>query len=339
MIRASVQAGIVTGKFVKGQIDQKFWREPGKLRFVIGLLLLAIAYGFYGGDQPRPLWEALLDIGRGQILAVMPLAILTQWILLLAFWMLFGLVMGVSFVKLGKPISDMAIGMVVFGAEMVLFTLALMSLVEGQGLAAFGWLLAFAALNLPLAFAARAQLRKKGLPERPVAILWLLYMGLIAALFAFIAFCVVIVFWVGELAAPNREGVVKGVLIGLLVLTLIMCFRFHGDVLSQVEVPKSLMYFIDFSLALAAGVVAVIGVQETPVTLGPVPAWVVAVGPPLIVAGMILFSHLRGMRESTPRWTACLVAGVLAAFLVLPATLGLTRLLGPVLPSVDLPFL
>lgn len=339
VIAASVVVGAGIGRFTKDQIDQRFWQDPGKLRFVIGLVLLTVAYAFYGGDQPRPFGEALLDIGRGQILGVMPLAILTQWLLLMAFWIVLGLVMGVPLAKLGRPFADTAIGVFVFGGELVLFTLAVMSAVEGAFASAAAWFLAFAAINLPIAFAGRAALRRKGLPERPVAVLWLAYTGVLALLFGFVAACVALVYWVAGLGPPTQGGVVKVVLIVVLMIALIMCFRFRSDVLAEVDAPESLLFFIDFSLALATGVVAVIGVQQAPVTLGPVPSWLVAVGPPLIVAAMILLVHLRRLRESTPRWTACLVTGVLASFLVLPATAGLALVLSPVLPQVDLPFL
>ncbi|MEU6857293.1 hypothetical protein AB0B28_00240 [Glycomyces sp. NPDC046736] len=337
--RASITAGIGIGRFTKDQIERRFWQDPGKLRFVIGLVLLTVAYAFYGGDQPRPLAEALLDIGRGQILGVMPLAILTQWTLLMAFWIAFGLLMGVPLAKLGKPLADIAIGMTVLAAELVLFALVIMSVVEAEFAAAVAWFLVFAAANLPLAFTARAAFRKRGLRERPVLVLWLVYTGTLTLLLGFIAVCATVVFAAAELGPPTQGGVVKVVLIVVLVIALIMCFRFRSDVLAEVDAPESLLFFIDFSLALATGVVAVIGVQQAPVTLGPVPSWLVAVGPPLIVAAMILLVHLRRLRESTPRWTACLVTGVLAAFLVLPATAGLALVLGPVLPQVDLPFL
>ena len=164
-------------------------------------------------------------------------------------------------------------------------------------------------------------------------------------LFGLIAGITAAVYVYGEMDPPTLTGSFGAAtgcsstadLIAVLRIALLMGFRFRSDVLGEAEAPEALQYFIDFSLGLAAEVVAVFGAQESPVTLDPIPAWVLALGPPLIVAAMIFTVHLRNLRETTPRWTAGLVTGVLAAFRVLPATLLLTQVLSPVLPQVDLP--
>jgi hypothetical protein len=339
-----VDAGIGAGRFVKEQVDGKFWRDPGKLRFLIGLVLLVVAYGFYGTDQSRPLGEALLDIGRGQLLAVMPLAITTQWILLIACWLLLGLVMGVPFAKLGKPIADTVLGLAVIGVQLLICALAFLAFGNGRNEEGAAWSAVFAAtvlvlvllMMLPNSQAAKAG--KRPSPAKALGFLWPLLTVLIAVCYLIVLGIVLAVLHFGG-GDPDDAAIIRGVLVAVLVLALIMGFRFRNDILGEAEAPEALLYFIDFSLALAAGVVAVFGAQQSPVTLGPVPAWVIALGPPLIIAGMIFTVRLRRLRETTPRWTACLLTGIGAAFLVLPATLGLTRLLNPVLPTVDLPFL
>lgn len=340
-VSAAVDAGFGAGKFVKDQIEQQFWTDPGKLRFVIGLLLLVVAYGFYGGDQSRPLGEALLDIGRGQVLALMPLAITTQWILLIAFWLLLGLVMGVPFAKLGKPIGETALGLALIGAHLVLFTLAVMALADGRVGEGLLWYLAFAVLVLPLLIVGIRQQRASGVrpkPHQSAPVMWLLFTLAMTLLSGLIFGIVAAVQSWGD-RTMTLEDALRGDLVAVLVLTLLMGFRFRADILSEAEAPEALLYFIDCSLALAAGVIAVLGAQQAPVTLGQVPTWLLALAPPLIVAVMIYLVRLRKLRADTPRWTACLVTGALAAFLVLPATALLTRLLQPMLPRVDLPFL
>lgn len=337
-IRWAVDAGIAVGRFAKDQVDQKFWRDPGKLRLIIGVLLFAVAYGFYGADQSRPLGQALGDTVRGQVLAFMPLAITAQWLLLLLFWLLLGLVMGVPFLKLAKPIGDVLIGTVVIAAEVLCYTLWIAALRDGRYAESWGWLAAFAAINLVLIGLAQASPRTRR--SWPAALgVWLLLDVLLIVLFSIVAGVIAAVRAAMDLPPSDQAGMVRLALIAMTVVFLMLCFAFRSTYLNEVEVPESLLYFIDFSLALAAGIVAVAGVQQSPVTLGPVPAWVVAVGPPLIVAGMLFTVRLRRLRESTPRWTAVLVGAIGAAFLVLPATILISKALAPLLPQPDLPFL
>jgi hypothetical protein len=325
-----------------GQIEGRFWRDPGMLRLVIGVALFVVAYGFYGTAQSRPLGDALADTVRGQILTFMPLAIMTQWLLLLLSWLLLGLAMGVPFAKLGKPIGDIVVGMVVVTAEVVCFTLALMGFVEDEPAAGTVWLLLFAAVNLPLAFIGRSQARQRGTDQRgfwkSLPGLWLLFTLLMLALCGLVAGVVALVRAAAGMPDLDVPGAIRIALIATSVVFFANCFQFRSEYLSMVDTPNALLYFIDFSLALSAGIVALIGVQQSPVTLGPVPAWVVAAGPPLIVAGM-LFVRLRGFKEETPRWASTLVVAVGASFLVLPASLLLSKLLAPLLPQPDLPFL
>jgi hypothetical protein len=343
-IKALVKAGVATGGFVKAQIEGKFWQDPGKLRLVIGVLLFVVAYGFYGQAQSRPLGEALADIVRGQVLAVMPLAIMTQWLLLIVFWLLLGLVLGVPVGKLLKPIGDITIGIVLITAEVLMFTFSVLAFGTGDPAVGGAWLAGLTAVNLVLAWMGVASERRR-LGRRPDG--WrgsVVLLGLVLTFLLLVLFCMIggIIAWVrGMMGADLTDpaGAIRVALIAMLVVFLLSCFMFRSGYLNEAGAPEALFYFIDFSLALAAGVVALLSVQQSPVTLGPVPAWVVAAGPPLIVAGMLFFVRLRGLRGETPRWTAALLVAAGAAFLVLPATLLLTKILAPLLPQPDLPFL
>jgi hypothetical protein len=338
-------------KFTKGQVDQRFWREPGKVRIVIGVVLLAVAYGFYGADQPRPLGEALLDLGRGQFLAVMPIAILTQWLLLIMFWLLFGRLAGVPLKELAKPIGTVASGTVAIALELAPFTLGALALIGGDlpiAAAGFG---AMFALNLALALLTAARERRKP-PEARDTRFWvrnplaltLLLTVLLSVLFVLVAVLVAIGYAVYAYfsgagpATLTPASVIRGEVIAVSVVFLLSCFRFRSDSLAEVDAPPAVLHFADLSLALSAALVAATGVAGSPVVLGAVPPWLIAVGPPLTVAAMVLGIYLTRMRDATPRWSVCLAVSVAAAFLVLPATKGVTALLALFLPTVTAPF-
>ncbi|HEY1094342.1 MAG TPA: hypothetical protein VGE61_06545 [Glycomyces sp.] len=337
-------------KFAKGQVDQRFWREPGKVRIVIGVVLLAVAYG-YGADQPRPLGEALLDLGRGQFLAVMPIAILTQWLLLIMFWLLFGRIAGVPLKELAKPIGTVASGTVVIAVELAPFTLGALALIGGDTAIAAAGFGAMFALNLALALLTAARERRKPPEARdtrfwvrnPVALALLLTV-LLSVLFVLVAVLVALGYAVYAYfsgagpAALTPASVIRGEVIAVSVVFLVSCFRFRSDSLAEVDAPPAVLHFADLSLALSAGLVAATAVAGSPVVLGAVPPWLIAVGPPLTVAAMVFGIYLVRMRDATPRWGVCLVVSVAAAFLVLPATKGVTALLALFLPNLTAPF-
>lgn len=338
-------------KFAKGQVDERFWREPGKVRIVIGFVLLAVAYGFYGSDQSRPLGEALLDLGRGQFLSVMPLAILTQWLLLIAFWLLFGRLAGVPFKELAKPIGTVVSGTLAIAVELAPFTLGALALVDGDlGLAAAGFGAMFA-LNLALALLTAVRERRKP-PEARDTRFWvrnplalaLLLTVLLSVLFLLVAVLVTLGYAVYAHfsgAGPvtlTPAAVVQGELVAVSVVFLASCFRFRSDSLAEVEAPPTVLHFADLSLALSAALVAATGVAGSPVALGSVPPWLIAVGPPLTVAAMAFGIYLVRMRDAAPRWGVSLAVSVAAAFLVLPAAKAVTALLALFVPTITAPF-
>ncbi|MFC6081237.1 hypothetical protein [Sphaerisporangium aureirubrum] len=362
-------AGSVFG-FARRRVQERFWRETDKMAPLISLLLLVIAYAFYGREQTRTLPEALLDLGKEQLASVLPLAIVTQWVLLCAFWLVFGLLLGVTRERLMYPLSSMLFLAVLTG-YMILFTTALMGVfADGVQVAEAGVF----ALAVPLMYlgnvldgperrARHARMREEmraeaGLPEvrrgaahrliwgsadRPgsrwlpppgpmlggvlaVFVMFALLTGVIYALKAF-----------GEPRPPTVAEVVHAELVVTSLLFLLSCFYFRTVTLMELDPPPALFHFVDLSLALSACAVAVAGLPDSAVTLGPVPPWVVAMGPSLVVAALILGIHLREQRAGTPRWGICLAVSVAAAVLVWPAKIVLTEVLPPLIGLLPLP--
>ncbi|MEO3809509.1 hypothetical protein ABGB17_10965 [Sphaerisporangium sp. B11E5] len=336
----------------------------------ISFVLLVIAYAFYGQEQKRTLPDALLHLGKEQLAEVLPAAIVTQWVLLIGFWLLFGLLLGTPFGKLASPLTTMAFLLVLTG-YLAVFTPALMALFSGgAGRAEMGVF----ALAVPLMYAGYvlegperrlevARLRREmraqqGLPEvrrGPVRRLlwgseegprsrWLPPPGYVAAgvfaVFLLFSLLVGVVYGVkafGEPRPPSPDEVVRGVLVLMTFLFLLSCFSFRTTALTDLNPPPALFHFVDLSLALSACVVAVVGLPDSPVTLGPVPPWMIAVGPPLVVAALILGIHLREQRADTPRWGVCLAVSVGVALLVWPLKILLIEVLPPYLRLLPLP--
>lgn len=356
--------------FTRHQIQSRFWRETGKLSTVITFVLLVIAYAFYGEEQERTLPEALLSLAKERLAEVLPTAIVTQWVLLIGFWLLFGLLLGMPFVKLLWPLTAMFY-LVVLTAYLVVFTPSLMASFSGgpgpPEIAVFalavpliylGYLLEGPERRVHVAGQQRELRAQQGLPERrrgPVGRLlwgeesgaasrWLPPPGHLAAgAGAWLVLCSILVAVVYGFKAlvgalpPTPDEVVRGELVVMTFLFLLSCLYFRVTAPAEQDLPPALFHFVDLSLALSACAVAVAGLPDSPVTLGPVPAWVVAVGPPLVVAALILGTHLRELRAETPRWGVCLGAGVAAALLVGPLRIVLTDVLLPYVRLLPLP--
>lgn len=341
-------------EFVAGQIEQKFWQDTGKLRTFLTFVLLAIAYGFYGKQQSRPLGDALVDLGREQLLSVLPLAIVTQWVLLCCFWVVFGLLMGLRGHQLRAPLEVLT-GAVALSIELVLFTIALLSLIGGDlGLAGLAVLAMFPVTYVFLAAwydperaqpdqaatgprwpRTHAENAASRLQVRPVAVL--VYTGLWSLVFAIPAVIVVLVYVLGGFSPPTLGGVIRVELIVMVVFFLLSCLGFRAEMQSTERVPPVLFHFIDLSLALSTVVIALTQLPSSTVTLGPVPSWLVAAGPPLLVAAMVFGLHLLKERENVKRWRACLVACGAVALVAGPAVVLLTSLLSPVTGLLPLP--
>jgi hypothetical protein len=108
-------------------------------------------------------------------------------------------------------------------------------------------------------------------------------------------------------------------------------------VAAQPEVPPALLPFIDLSMALSACAIVLSGFGQSAVTLGSVPVWVVAIGPPILVALLVFTANVLRLRSGTTRWGACVLAAVAAALLVWPAKEALHWLLRPLVELLPLP--
>lgn len=332
--------------FGRGQVEQQFWRDGGKLTTLLSLTVLVLAYGFYGDEQPRPLVGALVELVREQLLAVLPLAVLTQWVLLWLFWLLFGLLMKLPRAQLVEP-AVLFNSVLVFSGLMVLFTLVFLGLARQDWGAAAGWYAAVVAASYLLIVVGNNPrdwpsgrgswtFRWKVAP-RTVLLVTLLF----TAVFTVIAVAV----W-GVRASTSSGGVpslgamLRGELIVMSVLFLLLCLGFKTVILkSNPATPKVLFDFMDLTGALSAVTIALTGLAQSPVRLGSTPVWVIAAGPPLLVAVAILLFNLvpRSARIQTPRWGWCLVACVVFALLVVPGRAILTEVLTPVAALIPWP--
>lgn len=332
--------------FGRGQVEQQFWRDGGKLTTLLSLTVLVLAYAFYGEEQPRPLVGALVDMVREQLLAVLPLAVLTQWVLLWLFWLLFGLLMKLPRAQLLEP-AVLFNSVLVFSGLMVLFTLVFLGLARQDWGAAAGWYAAVvAACYLLIVVGNNPRNWPSGrgswtfrwkVEPRTVLLVTLLF----TAVFTVIAAAV----W-GVRASTSSGGVpslgamLHGELIVMSVLFLLLCLGFKTVILkNNPATPKVLFDFMDLTGALSAVTIALTGLAQSPLRLGSTPVWVIAAGPPLLVAAAILLFNLvpRSARIQTPRWGWCLVACVVFALLVVPGRAILTEVLTPVAALIPWP--
>jgi hypothetical protein len=327
------------------QVGQRFWREPGKLGTFISFALFLIAYGFYAPQQKRTLLEAVLDLVGEQLASVMPVAILTQWVLLSLYWVVFGSVMGLPLWRLMAPV-ELVGAVLLFAVLLVLATVSVWALFNGEwDVARSAFLAMFVAMYLGFValstrkyrvdmadrrssrfWRARVMAWGAGTPEKPaprwrpppmLILLATLAFAVFVGIFSSIVF--VVVFFVRS-AVPSLAGVIRADLVICAIFLLVACYNFRAVNLGNADVPPALLSFIDLSLALSACAIALAGLPDSPVTLGSVPVWLVAVGPPLLVA-LTVFGLRLAPERHTPRWQACLLASAIGGVLVWPISL------------------
>jgi hypothetical protein len=317
----------------------------GRLGTVVSFVLFVVAYGFYGEEQTRSLAQALADLGRKQLGSVMPLAIVTQWVLLCVLWFLFGGLCRVRAWLLVKPIL-FPFGFLLVVGYLLLPSVSLVALVRGAG----AWpvvvpLLAMVlgsyvlnVLSAPQLAQARRALHEAGSPA-PAGWFGRWYFGdpmrtrprwapapgaiLALPLGIILVYTLVTCGVIEARGVPSTAGVVSVTLVVAAVLLLCALYQFRGKVLEQTEVPRFIFYFIDLTLALSALVIALGGQAGSQVLLGPVPSALIAAAPPLLVAAWVLFLSLRPW-QGTRNWQVCLIASVLVAMAVYPFQLILT---------------
>ncbi|MER7706826.1 hypothetical protein ABTX81_28505 [Kitasatospora sp. NPDC097605] len=163
---------------------------------------------------------------------------------------------------------------------------------------------------------------------RPAPALVLRMCLLWAALFGVPAAVVTWIFSTGHFPPPDLPGVLRVELAVLSVMVLMMVFSFRRNLDGRVRVSPAVPRLIDLSLLLSVGWLGLSGALSSPVTLGPLPAWAVALGPPLLIASLVLLLGVLPHRRQTPRLPLALTIAVLAGPLVLPLRSVLHHLLG-----------
>ncbi len=315
--KGSFQAAKAAVGFTRKQIDNKFWRDAGKLATAISFLLLVAAYGLFWEEQTRSLDEALLDLGRERLAEIVPTAILTQVVLLSAYWLLFGRLTSVPARTLLEPYR-LFLGFAVVFAVLILASVVPFLLAGGDaetlGMTVLGLITVFG-LCVPLlakATLAAGEKAKQGKAKASITVAvvaMLMLTGLVATVVAAI--------YAAVARRPSVEGLVATDVAIMTVLLLITAYRFRAYI-GDAQIPRAVPHLIDFSLAISACAIALVSLPGSQVTLGPVPPVVIAAGPALAVAVMIYVVHLRHSRAATPRWSACLAVAIVGGLLAGP---------------------
>ncbi|MED7953919.1 hypothetical protein [Streptomyces sp. BE303] len=154
-----------------------------------------------------------------------------------------------------------------------------------------------------------------------MCLLWSVLLGVPAA-------AVTWVFSTGHFPPPDFRGVMRVELAVLSVMVLMMVFSFRRGLDGRIRVPRAVPRLIDLSLILSVGWLGLSRAWSSPVTLGPLPAWAVALGPPLVIASLVLVLGVLPHWRETPRLAVALTVAVAAGPLVLPLRSALEHLLG-----------
>jgi hypothetical protein len=322
-------------RYTRTQIQAKFWRDSGKLATLISLVLLVLAYGLYDQQQPVALGEAVLRLGRERLLEILPIAILTQTVLLCAFWLIYGRIFQVPRATLADPFKSLLTflaGMAVFSAGSIVIFLIIgddpeTALVILGATMMVGFVYVFALTRF-----LKGRQKPGGKPGPAIVLLAVVPVLMLLAVFGSLFAAV----YTGISDAPTVSGLIGFIAIVLAVIMLIACYQFRAYI-GEAEVPPATGYFIDFSLAVSALAVALISQPGAEIRLGGVPPWVVVVVPALLVAAAVFVFNLLRLRSSTPRWALALIVAIVAGLLVGPAKAVLTPMLRPVSDLVPVP--
>ncbi|MFE6869522.1 hypothetical protein ACFVFS_23580 [Kitasatospora sp. NPDC057692] len=156
-----------------------------------------------------------------------------------------------------------------------------------------------------------------------LCLLWAVLLGVPAA-------AVTWIFSTGHFPPPDLRGVLRVELAVLSVMVLMMVFSFRRNLDGRIRVSPAVPRLIDLSLLLSVGWLGLSRARSSPVTLGPLPAWAVALGPPLLIASLVLLLGVLPHRRETPRLALALTVAVVAGPFVLPLRSVLDHLLGGV---------
>ncbi|MFD7415129.1 hypothetical protein [Kitasatospora purpeofusca] len=178
-------------------------------------------------------------------------------------------------------------------------------------------------------------------PVPPTGSIWLPAPALVlrlcllwAALLGVPAAAVTWIFSTGHFPPPDLPGVLRVELAVLSVMVLMMVFSFRRNLDGRIRVSPAVPRLIDLSLLLSVGWLGLSGAWSSPVTLGPLPAWVVALGPPLVIALLVLLLGVLPHRRQTPRLPLALAVAVAAGPFVLPLRAALQHLLGGIVHAL-----
>jgi hypothetical protein len=318
VVRGAIEVIADAIEFVRGQVRGRFWRDAGKLTTFLSFLLLLIGYGLFWREQPRTLAYALSAMVRDHLPEIVPTVILTQALLLCAYWLVFGALLGVPARTLVEPFRLFVIFAAVF-ACMLLASVVLFVLAGGDAeILGVTFLTMITVLGLTIVWVAKLAPRSDTAKKRGNAVRALLIAGIgwlfITALVATTVACV----YAGVAHHPTVDGLVATDFAIMTVALLFTCYKFRAYI-GGADVPRATGHFIDFSLAISACAIALAGAAGSAVTVGGLPPVVVAAIPALAVAVMLFVVHLRRSRAGTRRWAACLAVAVVAGLLVGPA--------------------
>ncbi|GAA1274176.1 hypothetical protein GCM10009665_72190 [Kitasatospora nipponensis] len=332
LARTVVEAGGSVLSFSRTQIENKFWRQAGKLTTVISFVLLALAYGLYGQDQSRPIGAALLAMVHDRLAKVVPLAILTQVVLLCGLWIAFGLITRVPPRILVKPFLAL-LGFLGVMAGATADSAGVLLLTRGRPVPSL--VLAGATMVVALPFLLLgAQLRAARTGPAPVLNAVVVLIGSVIGFS--LAGAVLASVYAGVYRTTSVTGLLAFDTMVSSVLVLVACYRFRAY-LGEAEVPEMLPRFIDFTLAVSAAAIAAARLADPKVTLPGVPPWVLTVGPPLAIAAMIFTAHLLRLGRGSGRWWLCLATALATSLLIGPARDLIGHQLAPLVELLPLP--
>lgn len=303
--------------FVRTQIRERAWQDPGRLGLFVSLLLLVLAYGLFPGEQVDPADQAsrvVADLAG----TVAPAAILTQAVILGVSWLVLASLSGVRGRHLAGPFVSVLVGTLFFS---LMFVVSVVPFVLTDGDArVLGdltlWVVGGVFLGFPLLLGLILRVTKER-PSRSRDIV----LGIVAMV-ALTMICALPTAWgyAANASDPSVAGLLATTLRIASFVFLFVCFSFQLSMdvhIEQTGAPRVVGHLVNLCAAVTAAAIALTGHPALEVVLGTVPAIVVGMLPGLAVAAMIVIVHLR-KAEPTPRLRTSMAAAVALGLLVIP---------------------
>jgi hypothetical protein len=336
--------------------SRAFWRNSGKAVPFLTCLLLMIAYGSAGVHDARPLGGALAQTAGTGLPRLIPLSVLTQLVVTSIFWFGFGRLMDVPWRTLAGPYGSLALGIGGLLLMFPITTVWLALHHAGDRTAFILLLTAFVALIATWAYLAvlhessplgrvvwqrGAQHALNGLSqpnldprtermlrrlveEPPPLTLWpgtrrfLRRTRQLAIAVVLVATLASLPYWVGWLHPPTPAAVLRVELVIYSICLLFAMSQFRDQAFAIPDLPPAMTGFVDLTLTLSAATVAIAALPTSHTTSRGISPSVIAVGPPLLVALIVLVAVLLPNRSAIPRWNTCLAVSGAAAVLMIP---------------------